>query len=63
MQMSEHTQLNIKIPTILKSKIKGCAAFQNVSLRIFVVSTLMKRIRSIEKGEDSEIKIVPKEKK
>ena len=50
------------MPEELAAKIKAYSAFQNVSMRIFVISTLMERIRKIEKGEDKVIKILDKEK-
>ena len=60
--MTKQKKVTITMPEALAAKIKGYAAFQNTSMRIFIISTLMERVRLIEKGEDKTIKIITTDK-
>jgi len=50
-------KLTINISDELKRKIKGYAAFSNISLEIFINRILIEKVKGIEKGEDLFIKI------
>ena len=50
------------MPEELAAKIKAYAAFQNIPMQLFLISTLWDRVRKIEAGEDKVIKIEYKEK-
>jgi hypothetical protein len=59
--MTKQKKVTVTMPEELAAKIKAYAAFQNTSMRLFIISTLMQRVRLIEKGEDKTIKIINRE--
>jgi len=53
-------KLTIDVSEELIAKIKGFAAFSNTPLGVFVNRILIEKVKKIEKGEDSHIKIEKK---
>lgn len=62
-QMTKMKKVTFSIPIELAAKIKAYAAFQNIPMQLFLISTLWDRVRKIEAGEDKIVKIVNKENK
>lgn len=60
--MSKMKKVTFTMPEELAAKIKAYAAFQNIPMQLFLISTLWDRVRKIEAGEDKTIKVVIKEK-
>lgn len=54
-------RLSVDVSEELMAKIKGFAAFTNTPLGVFVNRILIEKIKKIEKGEDTHIKIEKKE--
>jgi len=50
-------RLTVNISEKLMAKIKGYAAFSNIPLGTFINRILIEKVKLIEKGEDSHIKI------
>ena len=50
-------RLTINISEELMAKVKGYAAFTNTKIGVFVNRILIEKIKKIENGEDSQIKI------
>jgi len=53
-------RLSVDVSEELMAKIKGFAAFTNTPLGVFVNRVLIEKIKKIEKGEDTHIKIEKK---
>ena len=60
--MKAYKQFNCLLPVEVITKLKGFAAFSNVSMRVFVTRILREKIKMIEEGEDKIIKIEKREK-
>lgn len=60
--MSKMKKVTFTMPEELAAKIKAYAAFQNIPMQLFLISTLWDRVRKIEAGEDKTIKVIIKEK-
>ena len=56
----KNKKLTVNVSEELMAKIKGYSAFSNLQLGVFVNRILIEKIRNIEKGEDSFIKIEKK---
>lgn len=53
----KNKRLTVDVSEELMAKVKGYAAFSNIPLGVFVNRLLVEKVRKIEKGEDSHIKI------
>lgn len=60
--MTKQKKVTFRMPEELAAKVKAYAAFQNIPMQLFMISTLWERVRKIEAGEDKTIKVLPKEK-
>lgn len=60
--MDIYSKLTVEIPKELMAKLKGYAAFSNLKMRVFITRILLEKVKKIEKGEDTMIKIEKKEK-
>lgn len=60
-KMIKYKKVTFRLPEEIAAKIKGYSALANIPMGLFVVRTLIERIKKIEKGEDKTIKLIKKE--